>query len=53
MTSRKERLRGGQGPVYKRKGHPSKRVKDSSGLQANFTGRVTLSPGSTDVFRHA
>ena len=25
----------------------SKRVKVSSGLQANFTGRVTLSPGST------
>ena len=30
------------GPVY-----PSQRVNVSSGLQANFTGRVTLSPGST------
>ena len=30
------------GPVYS-----SQRVKVSSGLQANFTGRVTLSPGST------
>ena len=29
------------------KGYPSKRVKVSSGLQANFTGRVNLSPGST------
>ena len=28
------------GPVYKQRGV-------SSGLQANFTGRVTLSPGST------
>ena len=28
-------------------GYPSKRVKVSSGLQANFTGMVTLSPGST------
>ena len=28
-------------------GYPSKRVKGSSGLQANFTGKVTLSPGST------
>ena len=28
-------------------GYPSKWVKVSSGLQANFTGRVTLSPGST------
>ena len=28
-------------------GYPSKRVKVSSGLQANFTGRVTLSGGST------
>ena len=28
-------------------GYPSKRIKDSSDLQANFTGRVTLSPVST------
>ena len=27
--------------------YPSKRVKVSSGLQANFTGRVTQSPGLT------
>ena len=27
--------------------YPSKQVKVSSGLQANFKGRVTLSPGST------
>ena len=27
----------------RREGYPSKRVKVSSGLQANFTGRVTLS----------
>ena len=27
--------------------YPGKRVKVSSGLQANFTGRVSLSPGST------
>ena len=41
------------GPVYKEKGlplcqsYPSKPVKGRSGLQANFTGRVTLSPRST------
>ena len=41
-------------------GYSGKRVKVSFGLQANFTGRVTLSPGSTlpalplaVVFRHA
>ena len=40
-------------PVYKERrlplcsGYPSKRVKVSSGLQANFSSRVTLSPGST------
>ena len=28
-------------------GYPSKWLKVSSGLQANFTGRVTLSPGSS------
>ena len=41
------------GPVHKERGlplwegYPCKWVKVSSGLQANFTGRVTLSPGST------
>ena len=41
------------GPAYKEKGlplcqsYPSKWVKGRSGLQANFTGRVTLLPGST------
>ena len=41
------------GPVYKKRGlplcegYPCKRVKVSSGLQANFTGSVTLSPGPT------
>ena len=41
------------GPVYKERGLPlcsgylSKRVKVSSGLRANFTGRVTMSPGPT------
>ena len=36
-----------KGLFIRREGYPSKRVKVSSGLQANFTGRVTLSPGST------
>ena len=27
--------------------NPSWRAKDSPGLQANFTGRVTLQPGTT------
>ena len=41
------------GPVYKERGLPlcqryvSKRVKVSCGLQAHFTGTVTLSPRST------
>ena len=41
------------GPVYKErglplcKGSPWKRVKVSSGLQANFTGRATLAPEPT------
>ena len=44
------------GPVYKERGlplcwgYPNKRVKVSSGLQANFTGRVTLSTGSCVTF---
>ena len=34
-------------------GYPSKRIKDSSDLQANFTGRVTITRVSfADVFRH-
>ena len=36
-----------RGLFTRREGYPSKRVKVSSGLQANFTGRVTLSLGST------
>ena len=37
-------------------GYPSKRIKDSSDLQANFTGRVTITrvnfTSFADVFRH-
>ena len=53
------------GPVYKESGLPrllarvnlASAFKVSSGLQANYIGRVTLSHGSTftsftDVFRH-
>ena len=44
-VSLKACLQGERLPLYY--GYPSKRVKISSGVQANFTGRVTLSPGST------
>ena len=38
-----------EGPVYKERGLPCARVTlaSGSGVQAIFTGRVTLSPGST------
>ena len=41
-----------KGLCTRREGYPSKRVKVSSGLPANFTGRVTLSPGSTSSALH-
>ena len=47
----KKSLNAGSGPPLPQ-GYPSKRVnpswkaKDSPGLQANFTGRVTLQPGN-------
>ena len=34
-----------EGLFTRREGYPRKRVKVSSGLQAHFTGRVTLHPG--------
>ena len=37
-----------EGLFTRREGYPRKRVKVSSGLQAHFTVRVTLSPGSTE-----